>query len=84
MAKSAVINYETENYTIQISRALCISCGTCVALAPKTFELDKDSISQVKNPPHDKPPTILSAAQSCATDSIIIIEKKSGKKLWPK
>lgn len=84
MAKADIKTYQTKDFTIKINRTECIGCGTCSALAPKTFELDGKMICQVKNEPHDPSKIILEAAQSCATDAITIIDKKTGKKLWPK
>lgn len=82
MAK--VKTFETPELIIKIDQSACISCGTCEALAPKTFELDKNLKSQVKaNGPYDKKDEVVNAAQSCAVDAITIIDKKSGQKLWP-
>lgn len=61
---------------IKINRSACISCGTCVLIAPKTFELDKKLVSHVLPPPNDPEKTILEAANSCATESIIVLFKK--------
>lgn len=84
MAKSGIVTYQTENYTITIDRASCLSCGTCEALAPKTFKLDKESISIVKDAPNDPPKEILAAAESCGFEAITLIDKKTGKKIWPR
>lgn len=57
---------------IKVDRKLCISCGLCCELAPKTFELDKDMISVVKAEPHDSIDKIKDAVSSCATGAITI------------
>lgn len=73
--------YETENYIIKINRTQCISCGTCSALAPDIFELDKDFISIVKKNPVIKKEDLVNATHSCTTEAITVIDKKTGKKL---
>ncbi|KKQ76901.1 MAG: hypothetical protein US98_C0020G0005 [Parcubacteria group bacterium GW2011_GWC1_38_6] len=82
MAKAQT--FELDEMTIKIDQEACISCGTCVSFAPKTFELDKNSKSQVKEKPDQSKHKIMEAAQSCAVDAIIITDKKTAKKLWPK
>jgi len=60
--------------TIKINRPLCISCGLCTSLAPKTFELDEKSISRLKAGPYDDIKIILEAAKSCPVGAIKVIE----------
>lgn len=57
---------------IKINRKTCISCSTCVCIAPKTFELDKDMIAVVKKGPLDNLKTIQDAADSCAVSAITV------------
>lgn len=65
--------YKVGDLTITIDRSKCISCGTCSAIAPKTFELDKDLISVVKDQgPYDDEKTIREAAESCCVEAITI------------
>lgn len=59
---------------IKVDRKLCISCGLCAEIAPKTFELDKDMISIVKAEPYDSLDKIKEAVSSCATGAITIEE----------
>lgn len=80
MAKK-LVSFETKDLIIEIDHSLCISCGTCAALAPKTFELDKNLLSQVKTDSDDSTQTIIGAAQSCAVGAITVTDKKTGKKL---
>ncbi|MDI6806198.1 MAG: ferredoxin [Candidatus Aenigmarchaeota archaeon] len=35
---------------VKIDKKLCIGCGSCVAIAPEIFDLDKDGKAIVKNP----------------------------------
>ena len=51
----------------------CISCGACVSLAPKTFELDEKDMNATaiaKNQPGDKKEDIDLAIQTCPTVAI--------------
>ncbi len=75
--------YETENYIIKINRSQCIGCGTCSAIAPKTFEPDNNYITTVIPGQNDPADQILEAACSCAVSAITIIDKKTGKEIYP-
>lgn len=48
----------------------CIGCGTCAALAGKTFKMQADGKSQVVNPGGDNEETIQSAVDSCPVAAI--------------
>lgn len=79
MAKPNIRTYQTKkNITIKVDRSKCISCGTCVALAPNTFELDKDLISIVKEDSEDDLETVKQAVLSCPSQALTI-ETKAGK-----
>lgn len=82
MAK--IKEFKLSEVIIRIDQEACISCGTCEVFAPNTFEFDKKLKTQVKVGPHDSKQKILEAAQSCAVESIIVIDNKTGKKLYPK
>lgn len=70
-------------YKIKIDKEKCIGCASCVAIAPKTFEMDKENKATIKKDDHDDDKTILQAAQSCSVNAINLINKK-GKKVYPK
>lgn len=72
----AKVSYQTENYTIEIDRDACIGCGTCEALAPKTFKLDKDLKSTVLENSTDSAKTLKEAAESCAVEAITVTDKR--------
>jgi len=77
--------YDTQKYTVTIDEKVCIGCGTCAALAPKTFVInDKTFKSEVSSPPHDRPQDILSASESCPVNAIILKSKTNSKIVWPK
>jgi ferredoxin len=56
---------------IKINKEDCIGCGTCVALAGNTFEMEGD-IAVVKKEITDDAETIKMAAESCPTKVISI------------
>jgi ferredoxin len=68
---------------VKVVRDKCIGAASCVALAPKIFDLDKENkavvISQDRNTDEEE----LLAAQSCPTGAIVVTDKK-GKQIWPK
>ena len=68
---------------IKIDRDLCIGAGTCVALAPNTFELDDELKAALKKgPKKDSDEDIIAAAKSCPTLAIIL-EDEQGKQIYP-
>ncbi len=71
-------------YQIKVDPNKCIGAASCVGLAPKTFKLNQDNIAYVISENKDKAEQILLAAQACPTQAIIIIDKKTGKQIWPK
>lgn len=64
-----------KNMKVKVDRAKCIGCGTCTAVAPRTFELDKEGKAIVKNSnlETDKE-NIQNAANSCPTGAILVKE----------
>lgn len=55
---------------IKVDKDKCIGCGTCVAIAPKTFKLEADGKAEVIEPPGDDKVTIKEAVDSCPVDAI--------------
>lgn len=55
---------------IKINKETCIGCGTCVAIAPKTFKLGKDGKASVITPLGDDEATIKQAIDSCPVGAI--------------
>ena len=70
-------------YKIEVDRDTCTSCQLCSSEAPDTFEMDDEDIAVVSDPEGDSPETILSAAQACPSESIILHDAESGDKVWP-
>jgi ferredoxin len=57
--------------TIQIDHSLCIGCGLCSSLAPKTFSQNKDQKAVLTNK-RDQEEDILNAQKSCPVGAIKI------------
>jgi ferredoxin len=76
--------YSVVKYRIEIDRGLCIGDELCCSEAPATFEMDDENKAVVTDPDGDPPEAILSAAQNCPVDAIVLHDAESGVKVWPK
>lgn len=70
-------------YKVKVIRDLCIGAASCVAIAPKVFELDAEAKAVVLSPDSDTDENILASAQSCPVNAIIV-EDENGQQVWPK
>lgn len=71
------------NYKITVDRNLCIGAATCVAVAPKAFQLDNEAKAIVLvSANEENEQTILDAAKSCPV-AAIIVNDQTGKQLYP-
>lgn len=74
-------------YKVKVDRDLCIGAASCVAIAPKTFELDSEGKAVIKKKDgsmtsvfvnysdiDDEETNIMHAAKSCPVNAIIIVE----------
>ena len=57
-------------FKILIDKDLCISCGSCVMMAPEIFELGVDSKAQVKAETAINPDLLAKAADECPMRAI--------------
>ena len=71
-------------YKIKIIKDKCISAASCVGIAPKVYQLDKDNIAYVVDEGGDTAENVLLGAQSCPTNAIEIYDNETGEKVWPK
>jgi ferredoxin len=55
---------------IIINKNLCIGCGTCVSIAPKTFKLGNEDKAEVIEPIGDNETTVQEAIDSCPVVAI--------------
>ena len=65
-------------------RNKCIGAASCVAIAPKVFELDEEKIARILAQDGEDDDTKLLAAQSCPTAAIIVTDTETGKQVWPR
>jgi len=55
---------------VQVDQDKCIGCGTCVAIAGKTFKFNDAGKAEVINEKGDDADTVKSAADSCPVQAI--------------
>lgn len=72
-----------KTYKVKIDEQKCIGCGTCVALAKDTFEMNSENKAEIKKGEHDEDSAVLQAAQSCPV-AAIEVEDEKGEKVYPK
>lgn len=69
--------------TMRIDRNLCIGAATCVAIAPKAWELDNEAKAIILDTSdQETDETLLEAAKGCPVMAIIITDE-TGKQLYP-
>ena len=72
---------------VRVVRSQCIGAASCVAIAPNTFQLDDENISEVVSQIGDTDDIKLSAAKACPVNAIIVEEVDENgtvvKQLWP-
>jgi len=54
----------------KVDKEICIGCGTCPALAPKSFKMMDDGKAESINPPGDDDETVKSAVEACPVQAI--------------
>jgi len=54
----------------QVDQNACIGCGTCVAVAAKSFKMDDKGKSIALDPAQDNETTIQNAIDSCPVNAI--------------
>lgn len=69
-------------YRVEINREACIGAGSCEVLANNTFGLDEENLVVIKQQNGDSDEDILSAAQSCPVDAILVFDD-AGNQIWP-
>jgi curved DNA-binding protein CbpA len=74
-------------FSISVEPSLCMAFGSCEVLAPKVFVLEKNKIinPKVRIESEDGAPfeDILSAAETCPTKAIRIVDRQSGEQVFP-
>jgi ferredoxin len=71
-------------YTMRIDRSLCIGAATCVALAPKAWELDDEAKAIIMDSAdQESDDSLLNAAKGCPVAAIIITDNETGEQVFP-
>ncbi|MGH9950316.1 MAG: ferredoxin, partial [Nitrososphaeraceae archaeon] len=86
-----VIDEETSKpparFHISVEPTLCMAFGSCEVLAPKVFVLEKNKIInpkvRIESEDGASFKDILSAAETCPTKAIRIIDRHSGEQVYP-
>jgi ferredoxin len=55
---------------ISVDKTKCIGCGTCVAIAPKSFKLTNDGKAEAIEPAGDPEEKVKEASDSCPVQAI--------------
>ncbi len=71
-------------YKVEVINEKCISAASCVAIAPKVFDLDEEGIAIILSQDGEDDETKLLAAQSCPTAAIIVTDTETGEQVWPR
>jgi curved DNA-binding protein CbpA len=74
-------------FHIIIEPSLCLAFGSCERLAPRVFVVEKNKLINPKAIVVSETAanfnTILAAAETCPTKAIIIIDRYTGKQIYP-
>jgi ferredoxin len=81
------IIFEKSRFKIIVEPSLCMAFGSCEILAPNVFHIETNKMINPKavviSETADKFESILDAAQTCPTKAIIIIDRHTGKQIFP-
>ncbi|MDO4975141.1 MAG: ferredoxin [Alphaproteobacteria bacterium] len=53
---------------IEVNKELCIGCGSCVSIAPDSFEFGDDGLAQAKT--DEITEDVIDAKEGCPTEAI--------------
>ncbi len=73
----------SQEFSVEVDRELCIGAASCTIVAPSVFELDRDNKAVVLDPDSVNKETLIDAAESCPVRAIII-KNKQGQKVFPR
>ena len=69
--------------TMRIDRDLCIGAATCVAIAPKAWQLDNEAKAIILDTAdQESDETLIEAAKGCPVMAIFITDE-TGKQIFP-
>jgi len=73
-----------EKYKVWVDRNLCIGAATCVAVSPKSFQIDNEAKAVIVKTIDDEDlENIIEAAKACPV-AAIFIEDEKGNRIFPK
>jgi|YNPMSStandDraft_1061717.scaffolds.fasta_scaffold103144_2 ferredoxin len=73
-----------EKYKVWVDRNLCIGAATCVAVSPKSFQMDNQAKAViVRTIDEEELENIIEAAKACPV-AAIFIEDEKGNRIFPK
>jgi len=73
-----------EKYKVWVDRNLCIGAATCVAVSPKSFQMDNEAKAViVRTIDEEELENIIEAAKACPVGAIFIEDEK-GNRIFPK
>lgn len=83
MSLQSIDKKKIHNLTVKIDRNLCIGAASCVAVAPKAFNLDNEAKAIfLPTAEEESAQAILDAAKACPV-AAIVIHDESGKQIFP-
>lgn len=83
MDANSISTKKIHKWTVTINRNLCIGAASCIAVAPKAFNLDNEAKAIfLPTAEEELPETILDAAKACPV-AAIIIKDENGKQIFP-
>ena len=78
----------THNLSVNVDESLCIACCSCETIAPNVFAIDKlkniNPKSTVHNLYGDNEEKIMDAAETCPTKAILVDNKMSKRRIYPR
>lgn len=80
---TVVQSQQVGKYTVRVINDKCIGAASCIAIAPKLYELNEQNIAVVISQ-DDTDDNKLLSAQSCPTSAIEVVDNSTGEIVWPK
>ncbi|MCL4305519.1 ferredoxin [bacterium] len=71
-------------YKITIDKNRCVGSTLCMMEAPDIFGLDPERQAQVIDPETLDDEGVLAAAHACPMLAILVEEKETGQRVWPR
>ncbi|MER7764767.1 ferredoxin [Streptomyces sp. NPDC097619] len=72
-----------DHWHVEVDRGVCIGSGMCVTLAPEGFALDSARQSHPVAPDTEASEPVLTAAEGCPVEAILITLRDSGEAVFP-